>query len=169
MLSGNQYGEPEGSKGHLQITYHRVLRLGKGECVLELELKEDAETLIEHGFDVEESHINCHPPHGKFINAKIMGLRSYIEDEDARNALCDYKGIKNEVIRLKCKADHELVGLQNGKNGGDSYTTIKNQLLLNVPSLDTQSQLLSTSLRKSKSTKYKLEFANLCITAFSCT
>lgn len=88
--------------------------LGEGECLLELELKEDAEELIEHGFDVEESHINCHPPQGKFVNVSIMGLRSYIEDEDVKNVLSDYGELKSEIIRLKYKADHELAGLQNG-------------------------------------------------------
>ena len=53
----------------------------------------------------------CHPPEGKFV---IVGLRSYIEDEDVKNALKDYGDLKSDVIRLKYKADHELAGLQNG-------------------------------------------------------
>ena len=34
------------------------------EYLIELQDKEDAENLIEHGFDVEESHVSCHPPQG---------------------------------------------------------------------------------------------------------
>ena len=75
--------------------------LSEGECLLQLELKEDAEELIKHGFDVEESYINCHPPQAKFVNISIMGLRSYIEDEDVKNALKDYGELKSDVIRLK--------------------------------------------------------------------
>lgn len=56
--------------------------LGNQECLIELEDKEDAENLIEHGLDVEESHVSCHPPQGKYINVGIMGLRSYIDDHD---------------------------------------------------------------------------------------
>lgn len=74
--------------------------LSEGECLLQLELK-DAEELIEHGLDVEESYINCHPPQAKFVNISIMGLRSYIEDEDVKNALKDYGELKSDVIRLK--------------------------------------------------------------------
>lgn len=40
----------------------------------------------------------------------IMGLRSYIEDEEVKEALNHYGDIK----RLKYKADHELAGLENG-------------------------------------------------------
>lgn len=38
--------------------------------------------LIEHGFDVEETHVSCHPPEGKYVNVSIIGLRSYIDDDD---------------------------------------------------------------------------------------
>ena len=88
--------------------------LGNQEYLIELQDKEDAENLIEHGFDVEESHVSCHPPQGKYVNVSIMGLRSYIEDEDLIATLSDYGEVKSEVIRLKYKADHELAGLQNG-------------------------------------------------------
>ena len=88
--------------------------LGNEEYLIELEDKEDAENLIEHGFDVEESHVSCHPPQGKYVNVSIMGLRSYIDDDDLIAILSDYGEIKSEVIRLKYKANHELAGLQNG-------------------------------------------------------
>ena len=83
--------------------------LGTHEYLIELEDKKDAENLIEHGFDVEESHVSCHPPRGKY-----MGLRSYIDDDDLIATVSDYGEIKTDVIRLKYKADHELAGLQNG-------------------------------------------------------
>ena len=88
--------------------------LGNEEYLIELEDKEDAENLIERGFDVEESHVSCHPPQGKYVNVSIMGLRSYIDDEDLIAVLSDYGEIKSDVIRLKYKANHELAGLQNG-------------------------------------------------------
>ena len=88
--------------------------LGNQEYLIELQDKEDAENLIEYGFDVEESHVSCHPPQGKYVNVSIMGLRSYIEDDDLIATLSDYGQVKSDVIRLKYKADHELAGLQNG-------------------------------------------------------
>ena len=89
--------------------------LGNQKYLIELQDKEDAENLIEHGFDVEESHVSCHPPQGKYVNVSIMGLRSYdIEDDDLIATLSDYGEVKSDVIRLKYKGDHELAGLQNG-------------------------------------------------------
>ena len=88
--------------------------LGNGEYLIECERKEDAETLVEQGFDMEEVHVCVHPPQGKYVNVSIMGLRSYIDDQDVKDALSVYGEIKSEVVRLKYKADHELAGLQNG-------------------------------------------------------
>ena len=88
--------------------------LGSGEFLLELETGADAESLIEEGFDVGVAHINCHPPNAQYTNVSIIGLRSYIEDQDVKEVLSKYGEIKGEVIRLKYKADHELAGLQNG-------------------------------------------------------
>ena len=41
-----------------------------------------AEVLIEEGFDVEELHVCCHPSQGYYTNVSIMGLRSYVEDDE---------------------------------------------------------------------------------------
>ena len=84
------------------------------EYLIECERKEDAETLVEQSFDIEEVHVSVHPQQGKYINVSIMGLRSYIDDQDVKDALSLYGEIKSEVVRLKYKADHELAGLQNG-------------------------------------------------------
>ena len=54
--------------------------IGNDEFLVELKSKNAAEALIEEGFDVEELHICCHPPHGYYTNVSIMGLRSYVED-----------------------------------------------------------------------------------------
>ena len=88
--------------------------LGSSEFLVELDAVNDAEKLIEEGFDLCDSHVICHPPHGQSVNVSIMGLRSYIADEDVKEALTQYGEINGEVIRLKYKADHELAGLQNG-------------------------------------------------------
>ncbi len=88
--------------------------LGSSEYLVELNAVSDAESLIEEGFDLGDSHVICHPPHGQSVNVSIMGLRSYIDDEDVKEALNQYGEIKGEVVRLKYKADHELAGLQNG-------------------------------------------------------
>ena len=48
------------------------------------------------------------------MNVSIIGLRSYIDDDEVISVLSDYGGMKSEVIRLKYKADHELAGLENG-------------------------------------------------------
>ena len=89
--------------------------LGDNVYLLELESRGDAEVLVNNGFDVKEYHIRCSPPYGKFLNVSIMGLRSYIDDDDeVISALSDYGEIKSEIIRLKYKADHELAGLENG-------------------------------------------------------
>lgn len=61
--------------------------LGDDVYLLELESKDDAELLVNNGFDVEEFHIDCSPPHGKFLNVSIMGLRSHVEDEEVKSTL----------------------------------------------------------------------------------
>ena len=88
--------------------------LGDDVYLLELESRSDAEVLVNNGFDVNEFHVDCSPPHGKFLNVSIMGLRSYVEDEDVKSVLSEYGDLKSEVIRLKYKADHDLAGLENG-------------------------------------------------------
>lgn len=88
--------------------------LGDHVYLLELDDKTDAENLVNNGFDVDEIHIDCSPPHGKFLNVSIMGLRSYIHDAEVTEALAEYGEIKSEVIRLKYKTGHELAGLENG-------------------------------------------------------
>ena len=88
--------------------------LGDNVYLLELETKADAEFLVSNGFDVEEFHFDCSPPHGKFMNVSILGLRSYVDDEEVKLALSEYGVLKSEVIRLKYKADHDLAGMENG-------------------------------------------------------
>ena len=132
-LSESQYGGRQGRSVTFRTAHHfsvGVLKtaidgeitssivvfqdLGNQEYLIELQDKEDAENLIEHGVYVEESHVSYHPPQGKYVNVSIMGLRSYIEDDDFIATLSDYGEVKSDVIRLKYKADHELAGLQNG-------------------------------------------------------
>ena len=88
--------------------------LGDDVYLLELESRGDAEVLVNNGFDVNEFHVDCSPPQGRFLNVSIMGLRSYIEDEELKSVLSEYDDLKSEVIRLKYRADHELAGLENG-------------------------------------------------------
>ena len=84
--------------------------LGNNEYLVELDSKEGADALIDEGFDFE----GVHPPHGCFTNVSILGLRSYVEDEMVVESLSQYGEIKSDVIRLKCKADHDLSGIENG-------------------------------------------------------
>ena len=88
--------------------------LGSSEYLVKLNAVSNAESLIEEGFDLGDSHVICHLPHGQSVNVSIMRLRSYIDDDDVKEALRQYGEIKGEVARLKYKADHELAGLQNG-------------------------------------------------------
>ena len=88
--------------------------LGDNEYLLELATKDDAELLVSNGFDLEEFHLDCSPPHGKFLNVSILGLRSYIHDDEVKFALMEYGVLKSDVIRLKYKADHDLAGMENG-------------------------------------------------------
>ena len=88
--------------------------LGDDVYLLELESRSDAEVLVNNGFDDNEFHVDCSPPHGKFFNVSIMGLRSYVQDDEVKSVLSEYGDLKSEVIRLKYKADHDLAGLENG-------------------------------------------------------
>ena len=58
-----------------------------------------AKKLIKEGFDLGDSHVTFHPPHGQSVNVSIMGLRSYIAD-NVKEALTQYEEIK-EVICLR--------------------------------------------------------------------
>ena len=75
---------------------------------------DDAQVLVNDGFDVKEFHIDRSPPHGKILNVSILGLRSYVDDEEVKTVLSEYGELKSEVIRLKYKTDHDLAGLENG-------------------------------------------------------
>ena len=88
--------------------------LGYDVFLVELESRGDAEVLVNDGFDVKEFHIDCSPPHGKFLNVSILGLRSYVDDEEVKSVLSEYGELKSDVIRLKYKTDHDLAGLENG-------------------------------------------------------
>ena len=88
--------------------------LGSSQYLGELIAVSNAENLIEEGCDLRDSHVICHRPHGQSVNVSIMGLRSYIDDEDVKEALSQYGEIKGEVVRLKYNTDHELARLQNG-------------------------------------------------------
>lgn len=71
--------------------------LGGGEYLLEFSSVNDAEMLVEEGFDVREIPISCHLPHAQSITVSIMGLRSYIEDEEMVKVLSQYGEIKGDV------------------------------------------------------------------------
>lgn len=88
--------------------------LGGGEFLIKFANKSHAEEFIDSGIDYNEIHLSCNPPHGYYVNVSILGLRAYINDEKVIEALSEYGEIKSEVIRLKYKIDHELVGLENG-------------------------------------------------------
>ena len=74
------------------------------EFFVKLKSKNAAEALIEEGFDVEELHLCCHPPQGYYTNVSIMGLRSYVEDDEVIEALKPYGEIKSEIFRPKYKS-----------------------------------------------------------------
>ena len=90
--------------------------LGDNVFLLELESRGDAKVLVNIGFDVKDFHIDCSPPQGKFLNVSIMGLCSYVEDEEVKSVLSECVELKSEVIHLKYKADHELAGFENGNH-----------------------------------------------------
>ena len=85
--------------------------LGNGEYLIEVSNQRDAEALVDEGFDFEDTHVSCHPPHGKLTNVSILNLRSYIEDDEIKKVLNQYGEVKGDVIRLKYKADHAFAGL----------------------------------------------------------
>ena len=87
--------------------------LGDNVFLLEMESRSDAEVLVNDRFDVKEFHIDCSPPHGKFLNVSILSLRSYVDDEEVKSVLSEYGELKSDVIRLKCKTDHDLAALEN--------------------------------------------------------
>jgi len=60
--------------------------------------------------------VGGYPPHGRFLNLNILGLRSYVEDEEVKSVLNKYGELKSEVILLKYKADHQLAGLEKGNH-----------------------------------------------------
>lgn len=88
--------------------------IGANEYLIKLTSTTQVQYLIENGFDAGSSHIRCHPPLGCYLNASIMGLKAYINDEDVIEKLSQYGEIKGQVICLKYKHDHELAGLENG-------------------------------------------------------
>ena len=88
--------------------------IGAYEYLIELNEATQVHEIIENGFDACTNHIRCHPPHGYYLNVSIMGLKSYISDEDDLEKLSQYGEIKSSVIRLKYRQDHELAGLENG-------------------------------------------------------
>lgn len=88
--------------------------IGTDEYLVELTNQNQAQEIIENGFDTGSNHIRCHPPHGYYLNVSIMGLKAYISDEDVCEKLQQYGEIKGQVIRLKYRLDHELAGLENG-------------------------------------------------------
>ena len=84
------------------------------EYLVELARGTHVDELIQHGFDVEESHYSCHPPHGYYRNVSVMGLKAFISDDEVFTKLSTYGEIKGEVIGLKYKQGHDLAGLENG-------------------------------------------------------
>ena len=98
----------------LQDTIVVFQDLGDDVFLLELESQGDAKVLVNNGFDVKEFHIDCSPPHGKFLNVSILGLRLYVDDEEVKSVLSEYGELKSNVICLKFKTDHDLAGLENG-------------------------------------------------------
>ena len=65
----------EGIVKEIQDSIVVFQELGDNVYLLELESRGDPEVLVDNGFDVKEFHIDCSPPHGKFLNVSIMGLR----------------------------------------------------------------------------------------------
>ena len=88
--------------------------IGAYEYLIELNEATQVQEIIENGFYAGTNHVRCHPPHGYYLNVIIMGLKSYIRDEDVLEKLSQYGEIKSSVTRLKYRQDHELAGLENG-------------------------------------------------------
>ena len=88
--------------------------IGTNEYLVELTSPNQAQEMIENGFDTGSNHIRCHPPHEFYLNVSIMGLKAYISNEQVCEKLQQYGEIKGQVIRLKNKLDQELESLENG-------------------------------------------------------
>ena len=84
------------------------------EYLVELSSQDLTGELIENGFTAGDQHINCHPPHGYYLNVSIMGLKAYVADDEVTTILQQYVEVKSSVIRLKYHTDYELAGLENG-------------------------------------------------------
>ena len=89
-------------------------QIGISEYLVELSDADQVREIIEHGFDFDDHHIDCNPPHGYYLNVSIMGLKAYVDDDAVTEKLSEYGEIKSPVIRLKYKQGHELEGLENG-------------------------------------------------------
>lgn len=72
--------------------------LGNVVFLIELTSRAGVEMLIEEGFDVEEFHVSCHPPQGYYMNVSIMGLRSYVDNEEVVGSPAPYREIKGDVF-----------------------------------------------------------------------
>ena len=89
-------------------------QIGTYQYLVELSDADQAKEIIEHGFDYDDNHIDCHPPYGFYLNVSIMGLKAYVDDDAVIEKLAEYGEIKSPVIRLKYKQGHDLAGLENG-------------------------------------------------------
>lgn len=85
------------------------------EYLVELTKDHQIQEIIEHSFDSDENHINCHPPRGYYLNVSIMGLKAYVNDDEVIEKLSEYGEVKALVMRLKYRQEHQLAGLENGK------------------------------------------------------
>ena len=101
-------------KEHSSVRLIVLEELGSGSFLAEFEQKDHVEDIMESSIDWNEIHITCQPPHGYYINVILLGLPAYIEDDNIVQALRPFGSIKGEVICLKYKSDHDLVGLENG-------------------------------------------------------
>ena len=68
--------------------------IGAYEYLIELNEATQVQEIIEHSFDAGTNHIRCHPPHGYHLNISIMGLKSYISDEDVLEKLSIWRNKK---------------------------------------------------------------------------
>ena len=67
------------------------------QYLVELTSSNQAQEIIENGFDTGNNHIRCHLPHGLYLNDSILGLKAYISDEDICEKLQQYGEIKGQV------------------------------------------------------------------------
>ena len=114
---------PETGLGDIKTAIEEITRenavtvfqqIGTSHYLVELSDADQAREIIEHGFDYDEHHIDCHPPYGLYLNVSIMGLKAYVDDDAVIEKLSEYGEIKSSVIRLKYKQGHDLAGLENG-------------------------------------------------------